>query len=408
MRKIRALQTPKPAATPIEDSGRTAKHTLPPFTFPEPATEPRPAPVDINELSAGLGLPSAKVEAKAETLTVASHESRVQQAHPGALYGKLIGWALDKPLTAKGLAEFLQNQDVGTPLDNPRRGGIQQVLAKQNPSDTTPTKVKSPSSREMLETIHGSTQGIKNLTPRRVAIPSPPESITKTKPRDLGAHHQHRRNSSAASYHQYNRVPSHRYPRRSSRAKRSDQGPMPSAADIYPDDAHWAPSAPLYETAQDYVFYQEPHQALEPPRKVVTNPFNWPPPAQVYAPEPPPTLTDIYEADADVLGLMNELPAPSLCTLAKLGNTRDLRAASEFDLECKGFDGDERALTPGQEDGSRYGIRFWGIGFGDSWELPKIGNLEQGMFGGRHSRVRPREYEGWDGTQWALAKGWEY
>jgi hypothetical protein len=177
---------------------------------------------------------------------------------------------------------------------------------------------------------------------------------------------------------------------------------MPSAADIYPDDAHWAPTAPLYETTQDYVSYQEPHQALEAPRMVVTNPFNWPPPAQVYAPEPPPTLTDIYEADADVLGLMNELPAPSLCTLAKLGNTHDLRAASEFDLECKGFDGDERALTPGQEDGSRYGIRFWGIGFGDSWELRKIGNLEQGMLGGR---LRPREYEGWDGTRWALAKG---
>ena len=183
---------------------------------------------------------------------------------------------------------------------------------------------------------------------------------------------------------------------------------MPSAADIYPDDAHWTPSAPLYETTQDYVPYEQLQQVSEPPQIVVANPFNWPPPAQVYAPEPPPTLTDIYEADADVLELMNELPAPSLCTLAKLGNMYDLRATSAFGLESAGLQGDERALTPGQEDGSRYGIRFWGIGYGDEWELLKIGNLEEGMFGGEAFRVRPREHEGWGGMQWALTKGWEY
>jgi hypothetical protein len=183
---------------------------------------------------------------------------------------------------------------------------------------------------------------------------------------------------------------------------------MPSAADIYPEDAHWTPSAPLYETVHDYVSYQEPQTVPEPPQVVVANPFNWPPPAQVYAPEPPRTLTDIYAADTDVLELINQLPAPSLCTLAKLGNTHDLRATSTFGLECTGLKGDERALTPGQEDGSRYGIRFWGLGYGDNWELPKFGNLEKGSFGGEAFRVRPMEHEGWGGMQWALAKGWEY
>lgn len=150
---------------------------------------------------------------------------------------------------------------------------------------------------------------------------------------------------------------------------------MPSAADIYPDDAHWTPSAPLYETAQDYISHDQSRQVVENPQIVVANPFNWPPPAQVYAPEPPPTLADIHAADNDVLELINELPAPSLCTLAKLGNTHDLRATSAFGLQSAGLKGDERALTPGQEDGSRYGIRFWGIGYGDQWEVPGIKKL---------------------------------
>ncbi|KAF3048483.1 hypothetical protein E8E11_009347 [Didymella keratinophila] len=412
MHDIRAPQIPKPAATPTKDNARIAKHSLPPFTFLERAPKPQPAyaPVDINELSAGLGLPSAKAEINEETLTIESYESEVPQAHSGALYGKLIGLALDKPLNAKGLAEFLQKQDVGAPLHSPKRGGTRRtpILAEHNPSETTPTKSRLPSSREILDHLRGSARDAKTPTPCRVAIPSPPETITRTKRRDSAAHHQHRRNSSATSYRQHNRVPSHRYPRRTSRAKRSDQGPMPSAADIYPDDAHWTPSAPLYETAHDYVSYQEPQQAPEPPHIVVANPFDWPPPAQVYAPEAPPTLTDIYEADAEVLELMNQLPAPSLSTLAKLGNTHDIRTTSTFGLESAGLKGDERALTPGQEDGSRYGIRFWGIGFGDSWDLPRIGELEEGMFGGEAFRVRPREHEGWGGLQWALAKGCKY
>ncbi|KAJ4398865.1 hypothetical protein N0V91_009867 [Didymella pomorum] len=133
------------------------------------------------------------------------------------------------------------------------------------------------------------------------------------------------------------------------------------------------------------VSYQEPQQVLELLQVVVANSFNWPPTAQVYAPEAPPTLTDIYEADADVLEPMNELPAPPLCTLAKLGNTHELRATSVFGLETAGLKGDERALTPGQEDGSCYGIRFRGLAYGDEWELPKVGKHE-GMFVRRPSQ----------------------
>lgn len=396
--EVQAPQTPKPAAELSRQIARDTKPTLPPFIFPEPVPEPQPAyaPVNINELSTGLGLPSAKIEANEETSTIVSHESRVPQAHPGALYGKLIGWALDKPLTAKGLADFLRNQDVSMQPQAPAPISPARTIIRGK-DESTPTKSKS-----------SSTRGTKTPNSRRIVIPSPPETAARIKSQDAAVRHQHRRNSSAAPYRQHNRVPSQRYPRRPSRAKRSDQGPMPSAADIYPDDAHWTPSAPLHETAQDYVSHYKPLLAPEQPQMIIANPFNWPPPAQVYAPELPPTLTDIHAADTDVLELIYELPAPSLCTLAKLGNSHDLRATSAFGLESAGLKGDERALTPGQEDGSRYGIRFWGIGYGDQWEVPKIGKLEEGMFGGEAFRIRPREHEGWGEMQWALAKGWEY
>lgn len=170
---------------------------------------------------------------------------------------------------------------------------------------------------------------------------------------------------------------------------------MPSAADIYPDDANWTPSASIYERP-DYMTH---HQSLiEQPQVIVDNVFNWPPPAQVYAPEPAPTTADIDAADNDVLALMNELPEPTLCTLAKLGNSHDLRITTAFDLPYN-----ERALTPAQIDGSRYGIRFYGIAYGDQWELPQVGD-----FGKDETfRVRPRDHDGWGGLERALKKGWE-
>ncbi|KAF3047183.1 hypothetical protein E8E12_011577 [Didymella heteroderae] len=371
--EIRAPPMPRPGAAPTAEVLQDPKPTLPHFTFPEPASKLQHAyaPVDINELSAGLGLPSAKVETNQDASTVVSHESRLPQAHPGALYGKLIGWALDKPLTAKGLAEYLQNQDASTPLQGPGPMSVSPArTAARSREESTPTKSQSPS-----------IQGMKTPNLRRIATPSPPETIAGTKGRDPTMHYQHHRNSSTASYRQHSRVLSRRYPRRPSRAKRSDQGPLPSAADIYPDDARWTPSAPLYETAQDYLSCDQSRQMPEQPQIVITNPFNWPPPAQVYAPEPPPTRQDVDDADSDILKLMDELPEPSLCTLAKLGNTHDLRATSVFGLESAGLTGDERALTPGQQDGSRYGIRFWGLGYGDQWELLKVRKFQGGMFG---------------------------
>ncbi|KAJ4366715.1 hypothetical protein N0V95_000044 [Ascochyta clinopodiicola] len=207
--------------------------------------------------------------------------------------------------------------------------------------------------------------------------------------------HQHRRSSnSSASFRHHRRDSSNRrYPRRTSRAKRMDQGPLPSSADIYPDDANWTSPAPIYE-GTDYVSYHD--QAYEQPQVIVDNAFNWPTPAQVYKPEPAPTTADVNEADTDVLALMGELPVPSLSTLANLGALRDANGIPGLDFPC-----DSRALTPAQFDGSRYGIKFHGIALGDEWELPMVGDFAKS----EAFRVRPREHDGWGGWEWALRKG---
>ncbi|KAF2628483.1 hypothetical protein BU25DRAFT_490607 [Macroventuria anomochaeta] len=385
VQEIRAPHTPALETTQAVEVIASPRPSLPPFTFPEPQPQPDYVAVDINELSAGLGLPAMKVDPNDEASPAASHKSRLSQAHPGALYGKLIGWALDKPLTAKGLADFLQNQDLHTPSEPPASTSV----------SPTRTVVHGNTETTRAEPEVKSTQEGDVPNSHRVAIPAPTETITIPRGPSAFQHQRRRSSASSASYRHHMRIPSNRrYPRRTSRAKRMDQGPMPSAADIYPDDAHWTPSAPIYE-GLDYMAYND--QPAEQPQVIVDNVFNWPPPAQVYKPELAPTVADIDAADIDVLALMNELPEPSLDTLAKLDSSRDLRSATAFDLPC-----DERALTPAQLDGSRYGMRFYGIGYGDQWDLPKMGYLgETEPF-----RVRPMDHAGWGGWEWALRKGW--
>ena len=391
VQEIRAPQTPAldPTKTSetVADTVAATASSLPLFTFPTPQSQPEYAPVDINELSAGLGLPALKTDAADDASTATSHKSRLSQAHPGALYGKLIGWALEKPLTARGLAEYLHSQDTWTPVE------------PSAPTSVSPTNAYVHRDIEAARPKPREEQPPEEHAPAALRIPvsAPTEDISV--PKGPSAHqHQHRRSSaSSASFRHHTRMPSNRrYPRRTSRAKRIDQGPMPSAADIYPDDANWTPSAPIYE-GLDYVSHHQP-PIVEQPRIVVENVFDWPPPAQVYAPEPAPTTADICAADHDVLALMNELPEPTLCTLAALGNSHDLRKTTAFELPC-----DERALTPAQIDGSRYGIRFHGLAYGDQWELPKVGDFgESEAF-----RVRPRDHDGWGGLEWALKQGWE-
>jgi hypothetical protein len=59
---------------------------------------------------------------------------------------------------------------------------------------------------------------------------------------------------------------------------------------------------------------------------------------------------------------------------------------------------ESRPMSPAQLDGSRYGMRFWGIGIGDSWDPETV--APETKF-----RVRPREHEGWGGWEWVKEHG---
>lgn len=336
--------------------------------------------VDINELSAGLGLPAARTEVSVDAPPAATHEALDSRAQPGALYGELIGWARDKPLTAQGLAKYLKKQDLFTSPEVPAPAPVsQKVTAIQFESKIGNQPIIMPQQR------FGHDQ---------VAITTPVESMTVSHS-PSAYHHQHRRSSaSSASYRNHARVPSNRrYPRRPSRVKRIDQGPMPSAADIYPDDAHWMPFAPLHE-ALDFV---STHDSLCDPYPA---PFDdvqsWPPLVQTCSsPEPvAPTAADIDAADDDVLTIIKELPKPSLDTLAKLSNVPDPRKGTDFDLLC-----DSRALTPCQLDGSRYGMVFHGLGLGTRWRLSE--NEENNYF-----ETTTKNHDVWSGRDWALRRTW--
>jgi len=382
VQEIRAPQPPD--REPVQATEAvTESFPFPSFSITQEQPQAQYTTVNINELSAGLGLPAAKADSTDDMSATASYKSQAPQAHPGALYGKLIGRALDEALTAKGLAEMLQDQDTNKSL---------KALA---PAPTFPT-ASLPQHDSKLSVAEPRTRHISRADPstrHRVSIPVPTETASPSKV--LSAiQHQHRRSStSSASYRQHTRVPSNNR-RRASRVKRIDQGPMPSAADIYPDDARWTPAAPIYEACGYVSYYQEPIEQL---RVVSGNLFNWSSPAEAYKPEPAPTAADIDAADIDVITLMSDLPEPLLDKITRLGNSQDPSNSTAFTLPY-----DERPLTPAQEDGSRYGIKLYGLAYGDQWEPPKVGSFEKL----EPFRVRPRDHGGWGGREWAMRKAW--
>jgi hypothetical protein len=217
----------------------------------------------------------------------------------------------------------------------------------------------------------------------------------------FGYINQHRPNlSQSTSPFRHHRRLSRR-PRAHTRTKRTDQGPEPSSADIYPDDAHWTPTQPIHQKYFASTAYMAP-----PPQAIVhvEDAASWPTPAEVYTHEPrappvthvaqnfdifeahtTPTADDLSAADGKVLSLIEDLPEPSMNTLIYFG---------AFDLAS-----DERSLTPGQDSGKRYGMNHFGIGIKDDWRPPRVAEMEP-------FRVRPRDHQGWGGWEWAIKKGW--
>jgi hypothetical protein len=336
------------------------------------------------------------------------------------LYGKLIGRALDKPLTAKGLAQYLQGHTNSSGIASPGSGSSDTVVvgrARQR-SDTAET-VRPPRSAFAPLGTQPASSAEYTL---EISAAVPPNAAARS------ASYQHRQRKSSdqhqpppppADYHQHVHRTSGRrtHRRQSSRIKRMDQGPMPSSADIYPDDASWTRAAaplPSYPTTATTTttataiptYNPTPPSYVSP--IVTPEPTHWPTPAEVYRPRTslalPPTTADIHAANAPVERLLAELPYPTSTTLAGLGVRPPASTSVPTSPLCHlhlhlDLPSSPRALSPAQRTGARYGLQLAGLGHGDAWTF-------EGMGVGVPFRVRPREHAGWGGREWAVLRGW--
>jgi hypothetical protein len=252
------------------------------------------------------------------------------------------------------------------------------------------------------------------------------------------------------------------------RMKRTDQGPMPSSADIYPDDARVGSGAPTYPnlecenprvgeangnwndaegargpTAQwtatvheelrrqaeaealhnEYLRSEEVARELEELVRSqemhhrenmhhhedmnhhydnnTVNDYghtpihiNMPPsPGLVLSKPHLPLETPVCPVDKQSIMLPSPLPTATTkghSTNFSVFNPAYYRTANQVKAS---MEAEPRPISPAQLDGSRYGMRFWGIGIGDSWDPVKVAP-------GTKFRVRPREHEGWGGWEW--------
>jgi hypothetical protein len=252
---------------------------MPAFSFSPPQTQADFNVPDLDELSASLGLPSAKKENAFDTSPARTYNPRTSQVLSSALYGKLIGKALDKPLTANALARYLKERDGSESSDGT-------IKASREPQ-FVPTRGETPTEEQgQSMKMVPPPPGFQGQLPRMVTVEekSPlkvpatvQQNIAYAAPFDFLR--QLRPNfGQPTTPSRHNRPPSRR-PRGYTRTKRTDQGPEPSAADIYPDDANWTPTQPMYQNYFVHSSYMVPApQAVVQPEDAAS----WPTPAEVY------------------------------------------------------------------------------------------------------------------------------
>jgi hypothetical protein len=363
---------------------------IPNFLFSPHHTDANLHVIDMDELSVSLGLPGGKKDTKLEECSAHAHNSHPLQKISNMVYGNLIDRALDKPLTASALAHYMKSQSESSG---------ETIKAFQEPQElservTTPTQehgqalkaVRPPPgfdnqisrvvTTESMYTLTGSAAMQQNIAH------SAPFGYLHQRPTNLGQ-------PTAYFPHHARRPSSKKRPRGHTRTRRTDQGPEPSAADIYPDDAHWTSTQSPHST----YFEPSPFVSLPPQAIVhVEDATNWPTPAEVYSHESQAsqvalasqktnvfeahamhTAEDMSAADSDVISLIAALPKPTINMLIPFG---------AVDLIPDGC-----SLSPGQKSGRRYGMNFFGIGIGDDWQPPPA--VETDVF-----RVRPRNHEG--------------
>ncbi|KAF1918409.1 hypothetical protein BDU57DRAFT_198216 [Ampelomyces quisqualis] len=340
--------------------------------------------VDIDELSTGLGLPSAKKVTKPSGTPKYPHKYQSSQDVQNPLYERYL--RSPSGSSEETVRAFSKHKE--TP-----RGQVTS-FEEQDP----PLKVVLPP------------PGFVNQMPRMVTVE---EEVPPTAPALMRYNNTHtathdyfnpfsmQTQPSPFSERYVRRPSTRRRPRGHTRTKRTDQGPEPSAADIYPDDANWKSGPPCHHQSLDARMGFE-YMAARPQEEVLRpdDSKSWPTPAEVYThksripvaplahipqvsgrahqvfertPQKPahapqvfdvfsshsyPSTEDIRAADCEVLSLIDELPEPTITTLINFG---------AFDLIA-----DDRPLSPGQKSGKRYGLNFYGVGLGDDWKPPPV------------------------------------
>jgi hypothetical protein len=410
---------------------------------------------NFDELSAGLGLPGIMRQTTNVDSSARSHKSHGSEGLSEGVLGNLIGRALDKPLTANTLAQYLNSEDV--PLDGVakitqgRKSYIQDRYPERTNEERQPMKLVPPP------------PGFMGERPRK--IPVEERSLVNPAVMELPGQQVPTGPAAFGIPRRFSNLQSTNYPLRQgpgpelpvqrdhrlrafSRTKRTDQGPEPSHADIYPDDATIMPRRPSYRPEPTEMFQGFPSGMSSEQQFHAVNTVVWPTPAEVYTQKPksPPRRSAFARGAsftenrplqrwsppksssmADYMQQFGEsshpfaftfpAPAPSVTPPFDIfadhhtptyADIHDTDAEMEcllailpkiYDLDLPEMPCDTRLLTPCQTDGTRYGLKCHGAGIGDNWMCPPARE-------GDAFRVRPRDHDGWGGWQWAIDRGW--
>lgn len=393
--------------------------------YPQYPSEPNYSSVDVDELSASLGLPSARKYTNTNKSPAHSQTSLSSQAPLDPFHSKLLTRAQATPLTADSLARMMQKSGSDSSQET--------IRAPREPQD--PFVVHGSPAEEAIQAMKvvRAPPGF-NQKPRMVTVedeqmltgPSTPQQNSNigqssyTTPRRTSVEQSSTPRQQNMQQHAHQ--PSSTRRPRPARGKRIDQGPEPSAADIYPEDALWTPTQPV-QVHHGY-FAPPPYmtpQCQQPNQLLLPGHTSWPTPTEMrtgYEPQQPqvlhhprpqrlesqhfnisenhvtPSAADLSASDDDILTLLNELPEPKIDTLIHFGTT---------DLI-----GEERPNTPMQETGKRYGLQYYGIGYMDEWKAPAVSE-GHGWDSPERFRVRPRDHKSqaaWGGWNWAIKNGW--
>ncbi|KAL6711407.1 hypothetical protein ACN47E_004341 [Coniothyrium glycines] len=351
--------------------------------------------IDVHELSAGLGLSGPHDPGSSSALHARSLKSNLSHGFPDNIYD---------------LAHYLPRER------NSGHGNHSAAASELHNSVIRPTLI-AHDTREALKRVEPP-PGFAN-TPARVTKTEQPATNSSVQSRrlstDTAIFIPHRRPSLAStiggSPQHTHTFSARRHIRAYTRSKRTDQGPEPSAADIYPEDAHWA-SPPHHAHSNISRFTRRPFQPDPSPRHHlrVNDASDWPTPAEVYTPPQAPQASSFTLLDKHIRSVQHSAhtdtrPTRTTSTArttehaahptaadiqhphteaTDLLNALVFLSANVLSNPCAAdAESDQRPLSPRQVDGSRYGLRFYGLALGDEWVCPDAAE-------GEPFRVRPR------------------